>query len=140
MNEEREREREEKGEPAFLPPAGVIRMAGRAHTYIHIYVYIYIYIYIYMPDLIACRNDINHSRLTYPRPFASRYLPPFSPLLTPPGSSRETVPTERSPPTLTSKGSFLPSIRVRIYTHLRIYALPFVRTRDRIFLYMNFSI
>lgn len=82
-----------------------------------------------MLDLIACRNDINHSRLTYPRPFASRYLPPFSPLLTPPGSSRETVPTERSPPTLTSKSSFLPSTCActRVYTHLYtnyVYACP----------------
>jgi len=43
------------------------------------------YIHIYMSDLIACRNDINHTRLTYPRPFGSRYLPPFSPLPTPEG-------------------------------------------------------
>lgn len=79
-----------------------------------------------MADLIACRNDINHTRLTYPRPFASRYLPPFSPLLTPPGSSRETVPTERSPPTLQG---LLPSFHIYIYTHThlpiaRIYAYP----------------
>jgi len=45
------------------------------------------YVHVYMSDLIACRNDINHTRLTYPRPFGSRYLPPFSPLPTPEGPS-----------------------------------------------------
>lgn len=45
--------------------------------------------YIYMSDLIACRNDINHTRLTYPRPFAlfTSFQPPADPR-----GSKETVP------------------------------------------------
>lgn len=79
-----------------------------------------------MPDLIACRNDINHSRLTYPRPFASRYLPPFSPLPTPPGSSRETVPTEI--PANPHVQGLLPSFHVCVHTSTNyeshVYACP----------------
>ena len=75
---ERKRRRKEKREERrTFPPTGGCNSNGRPRAYI------------YMSDLIACRNDINHSRLTYPRPFASRYLPPFSPLPTPPGPSRE---------------------------------------------------
>ena len=73
----RRRRREKREERRTFPPTGGSNSNGRPCAYI------------YMSDLIACRNDINHSRLTYPRPFASRYLPPFSPLPTPPGPSRE---------------------------------------------------
>lgn len=73
----REDAEEKREERRTYPPTGGCNSNGRPRAYI------------YMSDLIACRNDINHSRLTYPRPFASRYLPPFSPLPTPPGPSTE---------------------------------------------------
>lgn len=123
------RERGEARRENNDPPTGGCNSNGRPRAYI------------YMSDLIACRNDINHSRLTYPRPFASRYLPPFSPLPTPPGPSRETVPTEQSPQpprrrVLPLHGYVLIHLSTR-YACACICVSSYIR--DSIFLYMNFS-